>query len=83
LTPPTTAYIVKTRKVPEVSLAFRHQLFAVAAACAVIVSLDGEKYLEMVFSSGKLTRTASQFGQGLPSAVQTGLSACTPIASAK
>ena len=34
-----------------------------------------EKYLEMAFSNGKLLRTLSQFGEGIPSAVQARLAA--------
>src|SRR5262249_39032963 len=32
--------------------------------------MHSEKYLEMAFSNGKLVRTVSQFGEGIPSAVQ-------------
>jgi hypothetical protein len=31
------------------------------------------QFLEMAFSNGKLIRTVSQFGQGIPSAVQARL----------
>jgi hypothetical protein len=32
--------------------------------------MHSEKYLEMAFSNGKLMRAVSQFGQGIPSAVE-------------
>jgi hypothetical protein len=32
--------------------------------------MHSEKYLEIAFSNGKLMRTVSQFGQGIPSAVE-------------
>jgi hypothetical protein len=35
--------------------------------------MHSEKFLEMAFSNGKLVRTVSQFGQGIPSAVQARL----------
>src|SRR5215471_20912351 len=35
--------------------------------------MHSEKYLEMAFSNGKLVRTVSQFGEGIPSAVKTRL----------
>jgi hypothetical protein len=35
--------------------------------------MHSEKFLEMAFSNGKLMRTVSQFGQGIPSAVQARL----------
>jgi hypothetical protein len=35
--------------------------------------MHSEKYLEMVFSNGKLVRTVSQFGEGILSAVQARL----------
>ena len=35
--------------------------------------MHSEKFLEMSFSNGKLTRTVSLFGQGIPSAVQARL----------
>jgi DNA-binding beta-propeller fold protein YncE len=37
--------------------------------------MHSEKLLEMRFANGKLLRTVSQFGEGIPSAVQTRLSA--------
>jgi DNA-binding beta-propeller fold protein YncE len=37
-------------------------------------AMHSEKLLEMAFSNGKLVRTVSQFGEGIPSAVQTRLS---------
>src|SRR5436190_12428545 len=39
--------------------------------------MHSEKYLEMSFSAGKLMRTVSQFGQGIPSAVQARLAGRT------
>ena len=39
--------------------------------------MHSEKYLEMFFTSGKLVRTVSQFGQGRPSAVQARLARST------
>src|SRR5689334_9757031 len=35
--------------------------------------MHSEKFLEMAFSNGKLQRTVSQFGEGIPSAVQARL----------
>jgi hypothetical protein len=35
--------------------------------------MHSEKFLEMAFSNGKLLRTVSQFGEGIPSAVQARL----------
>jgi DNA-binding beta-propeller fold protein YncE len=37
--------------------------------------MHSEKFLEMAFSNGKLVQTVSQFGQGIPSAVQARLGA--------
>jgi len=45
--------------------------------------MHSEKYLEMAFSNGKLTRTVSQFGEGIPSAVQSRLSRNTVAAKSK
>jgi DNA-binding beta-propeller fold protein YncE len=45
--------------------------------------IHSEKYLEMAFSHGKLVRTVSQFGEGIPSAVQARLAARTVAANAK
>ena len=45
--------------------------------------MHSEKYLEMAFSNGKLVRTVSQFGQGIPSAVQARLASRTESAKAK
>jgi len=39
--------------------------------------MHSEKYLEMTFSNGKLLRTVSQYGEGLPSAVQARLARST------
>jgi hypothetical protein len=36
-------------------------------------AMHSEKFLEMAFSNGKLVRTVSQFGEGIPSAVQSRL----------
>jgi len=35
--------------------------------------VHSEKFLEMAFSNGKLRRTVSQFGKGIPSAVEATL----------
>jgi hypothetical protein len=40
--------------------------------------MHSEKYLEMAFSNGKLLRTVSQFGEGIPSAVQARLAGTEP-----
>jgi len=45
--------------------------------------MHSEKYLEMSFSNGKLTRTVSQFGEGIPSAVQSRLSGAPRAAKSK
>jgi DNA-binding beta-propeller fold protein YncE len=45
--------------------------------------MHSEKYLEMAFSNGKLVRTVSQFGQGIPSAVQSRLSSHPLTATTK
>jgi len=45
--------------------------------------MHSEKYLEMAFSNGKLTGTVSQFGEGIPSAVQTRLSGNSVAARSK
>ena len=36
-------------------------------------SFNSEKFLEMTFSNGKLVQTVSQFGEGIPSAVEARL----------
>ncbi len=41
--------------------------------------MHSEKLLEMRFANGKLIRTVSQFGEGIPSAVQTRLSATASV----
>ena len=41
--------------------------------------MHSEKLLEMRFSNGKLVRTVSQFGEGIPSAVQTRLSSTASL----
>lgn len=45
--------------------------------------MHSEKLLEMSFSNGKLVRTVSQFGEGIPSAVQARLGGRPQAASAK
>jgi DNA-binding beta-propeller fold protein YncE len=45
--------------------------------------MHSEKFLEMAFSNGKLVRTVSQFGQGIPSAVQARLGGRKVAAGAK
>jgi len=45
--------------------------------------MHSEKFLEMAFTNGKLTRTVSQFGQGIPSAVQSRLAGRTVAANTK
>ena len=45
--------------------------------------MHSEKFLEMAFSNGKLVRTGSQFGQGIPSAVQARLASRATTANAK
>jgi len=45
--------------------------------------MHSEKLLEMEFSNGKLLRTVSQFGEGIPSAVEARLNGRTLAASAK
>lgn len=45
--------------------------------------MHSEKYLEMAFSSGKLIRTVSQFGQGRPEAVQSRLGGRTVAANTR
>jgi len=45
--------------------------------------MHSEKYLEMSFSAGKLMRTVSQFGQGIPSAVQARLAGRAVTAKTK
>ena len=45
--------------------------------------MHSEKFLEMAFSNGKLTRTVSQFGQGIPSAVQARLAGRTTAANTR
>ena len=45
--------------------------------------MHSEKFLEMAFSNGKLVRTVSQFGQGVPSAVQARLAGARLTATAK
>jgi hypothetical protein len=45
--------------------------------------MHSEKFLEMAFSNGKLQRTVSQFGQGIPSAVQSRLGGRALAANAK
>jgi hypothetical protein len=35
--------------------------------------MHSEKFLEMAFSNGRLVRTVSQFGEGIPGAVQSRL----------
>ncbi len=45
--------------------------------------MHSEKLLEMSFSNGKLLRTVSQFGEGIPSAVQARLAGRTLAANAK
>ena len=36
-------------------------------------TMHSEKFLEMAFSNGKLVQTVSQFGEGIPSAVEARL----------
>jgi len=45
--------------------------------------MHSEKLLEMRFANGKLIRTVSQFGEGIPSAVQTRLSGTATAADAR
>ena len=45
--------------------------------------MHSEKFLEMAFSNGKLVRTVSQFGEGIPSAVQARLAGRALAANAK
>ena len=45
--------------------------------------MHSEKYLEMAFSNGKLMRTVSQFGGGIPSAVQARLGGRAMVANSK
>src|SRR5450631_2579926 len=45
--------------------------------------MHSEKFLEMAFSNGKLVRTVSQFGQGIPSAVQARLAGRATVANSK
>ena len=45
--------------------------------------MHSEKYLEMAFSNGKLVRTVSQFGQGIPQAVEARRAAAKVTAAAK
>ncbi|MCC6390224.1 MAG: hypothetical protein IT167_06455 [Bryobacterales bacterium] len=45
--------------------------------------MHSEKYLEMSFSNGKLTRTVSQFGEGRPEAVRMRLSALGKATASK
>ena len=45
--------------------------------------MHSEKYLEMSFSDGKLVRTVSQFGEGIPSAVQARLTGSSQAARSK
>src|SRR5437588_2443790 len=45
--------------------------------------MHSEKYLEMAFANGKLTRTVSQFGEGIPGAVQARLAGHATSAKAK
>ena len=45
--------------------------------------MHSEKLLEMSFSNGKLIRPVSQFGEGIPSAVQARLSGHALSANAK
>jgi DNA-binding beta-propeller fold protein YncE len=45
--------------------------------------MHSEKFLEMAFSNGKLMRTVSQFGQGIPSAVQARLAGRATVAKSK
>ena len=46
-------------------------------------TMHSEKLLEMEFSNGKLIRTVSQFGEGIPNAVQTRLANHTLAANTK
>jgi len=46
-------------------------------------AMHSEKLLEMEFSNGKLMRTVSQFGEGIPRAVQTRLGNHTLAANTK
>jgi hypothetical protein len=45
--------------------------------------MHSEKFLEMAFSNGKLVQTVSQFGQGIPSAVQARLAGRATVAKSK
>jgi hypothetical protein len=45
--------------------------------------MHSEKYLEMAFSNGKLVRTVSQFGQGIPQSVDARRGATKVTATAK
>ncbi|HZT34119.1 MAG TPA: hypothetical protein VFA33_29775 [Bryobacteraceae bacterium] len=46
-------------------------------------TMHSEKFLEMAFSNGKLMRTVSQFGEGIPSAVQARLAGRALMAHTK
>jgi hypothetical protein len=46
-------------------------------------TMHSEKLLEMAFSNGKLMRTVSQFGEGIPNAVQSRLGERALSANAK
>ena len=46
-------------------------------------TMHSEKFLEMDFSNGKLVRTVSQFGQGIPGAVQSRLAGRALTANTK
>jgi hypothetical protein len=45
--------------------------------------MHSEKFLEMAFSNGRLLRTVSQFGEGIPTAVQSRLAGRALAANTK